>query len=283
MSTLPISVIICAKNAEHLIVDCLDSVQANNPAEIIVIDDMSTDRTMEIAREYTNHVYSNEGKGFTYSQQMGAEKATQEFINYVDADVVVPPDTLVTMLDEFRQSDCVSICAQTKPVANASYWERAVQQHIEIIMSRQGGGSLMCGLLRRNTIMSHPFDPFVNPGPDSDLYKRLKKQGYKFSISSAFIYHRHRADFKSFTKQRWWYGRGKARYAWRRGLFDYRSLPPIAVVYMLGFSLIKGKPNLIPYFFLDGIIETAGMVKGFSEILRESLSHGGLPSKTDPG
>lgn len=279
MSTLPVSVIICAKNAEHLIVDCLQSVQANNPAEILVIDDASTDKTMDVARQYTPNVYSNGGKGFTYSQQMGAEKATQEYIVYVDADVVVPPGTLTTMFDEFQQGECISICAQTRPAADSTYWERAVQQHIEIVLRRQGGGSLMCGLLRRQTIIDHPFDPFVNPGPDSDLYKRLGRLGYKYRISSAFIYHRHRADFRSFTKQRWWYGRGKARYAWRRGPFDQRSLPPITATYMVGYCLVRCKPNLIPYFILGGIVETAGMVKGLSEILRESLARDSQPPK----
>jgi len=47
---LPISVIIVAKNAESTIEECLDSVRRNNPAEIIVVDGLSTDKTVSLSR-----------------------------------------------------------------------------------------------------------------------------------------------------------------------------------------------------------------------------------------
>ena len=46
---MPISVIIAAKNAESTIEECLDSVRRNNPAEIIVVDGNSSDKTVKIA------------------------------------------------------------------------------------------------------------------------------------------------------------------------------------------------------------------------------------------
>lgn len=266
MPYLPISVIICAKNAESTIKDCLQSVRESNPVEIVMIDGLSTDRTVEIARGYTNLIYSDEGRGFTYSQQMGADKATQEYIVYVDADVIVPPGTLVTMLTEFKDGEYVSICAQVKPVALSNYWEWAVQQHIEIVLLRQGGGSLMCGLLRRDTLMKNRFDSFITPGPDFDFYLKMRSQGYKFGLSSAFIYHQHRANLKSFIKQRLWYGGGKARFVWKGKGGDTRVWPPLVTVYMTGYCLVKGRPKLIPYFLLGGIIETWGMMKCFLKL-----------------
>ena len=62
MGVLPISVIVPAKNAESTIEECLISVQRNNPAEIIVVDGNSSDRTVEIARRYTEEIYSDEGR-----------------------------------------------------------------------------------------------------------------------------------------------------------------------------------------------------------------------------
>lgn len=57
LENLPISVVIAAKNAERTIKECLDSVQRNNPAEIIIVYGVSTDRTVEIAQRYTNRIY----------------------------------------------------------------------------------------------------------------------------------------------------------------------------------------------------------------------------------
>ena len=87
MENLPISVIIIAKNAERTIEECLSAVKKSNPAEIIVVDGNSTDRTVEIARRYTEHIYPDEGKGIGYARQLGAEMASQEYIAYVDSDV----------------------------------------------------------------------------------------------------------------------------------------------------------------------------------------------------
>jgi hypothetical protein len=47
--------------------------------------------------------------------------------------------------------------------------------------------------------------------------------------------------------------------------------PPLTMTYWLAFWLIKGKPKLIPYQIVDGIVETAGMLKGFFEIIGEAL------------
>ncbi len=45
----PVSVQICTLNEEGNIGECLETVVANDPEEIVVIDGGSTDRTVEIA------------------------------------------------------------------------------------------------------------------------------------------------------------------------------------------------------------------------------------------
>ena len=42
-------------------------------------------------------------------------------------------------------------------------------------------------------------------------------------------------------------------------------------LYSMYICLIKGKPNYIPYFVVNGIAQTAGMIKGFFELIREVL------------
>lgn len=47
-----VSVIVCAKNAERTIEQHLESVTRNNPSDIIVVDYGSTDKTVEISRQW---------------------------------------------------------------------------------------------------------------------------------------------------------------------------------------------------------------------------------------
>ncbi|TFH46834.1 MAG: glycosyltransferase [ANME-2 cluster archaeon] len=55
-NSLDVSVVVCTKNEESRIEDCLKSIVNNNPGEIIVVDGESTDTTIDIAKKYTNKV-----------------------------------------------------------------------------------------------------------------------------------------------------------------------------------------------------------------------------------
>jgi len=268
---LPISVIIVARNAEETIEDCLDSIRRNNPTDIIVVDGNSTDRTVDIVRRYTEKVYSDEGKGLNYARQLGAEQATQEYIAYVDSDVILTDDALATMLAEFQGSGYISILALEAPnrVFN-HYWEWAQYQHNQF-RNLEGHFGTITGLLRRETILKHRFDISERDLDDRDLELRLKAGKYKFGVSSARYYHRYRVNFKSLVKYRFFLGRVGTRYVRKYGPWHAGFWAPIHMLYWLGFCLIKGKPRLVPYFIIVGMAQTTGMVKGFFELIGESL------------
>lgn len=274
METLTISVIIVAKNAERTIGDCLVSIQNNKPAEIIVVDGNSSDRTVEIAKTYTDRVYSDEGKGLAYARQLGAEQATQEYISYIDADIVLPEGTLPTMLNEFQVSGYAAVSTRQIVDSPSTYLERANQEHIQIMFSRRNILGLAANLLKRDTILEYPFDPRFPLLDDGELKRRLVKDGHKLGVSSAFVYHNHKLDLKGFARQRFVNGRSWAQFVRKHGLLwllNPTAWAPVAMVYMVGFSLVKGKPHLIPYFLLNGIIQTVGMAKGSFELVGQAL------------
>jgi glycosyltransferase involved in cell wall biosynthesis len=72
------------KNEEHNIRRCLESVKWAD--EIIVLDTGSTDKTMDIAKEYTPKVFSGDWKGYGKSKQEVVNLASNDWILSVDAD-----------------------------------------------------------------------------------------------------------------------------------------------------------------------------------------------------
>ena len=262
--------IIAAKNAESTIDECLISIQRNHPAEIIVVDGISRDRTVEIARRYTEKIYSDEGREFNYAQQLGAEQATQEYIAYVDADIILPQGTLATLLAELKASGYASMQAKLLAANLSTYWERATDWHIRL---RQVGRciGLSAAVLRRNTVLKYKLDSQVKIASDLALELMVKRDGDRLGISSASVYHHHRADLKSLTKQSFRFGRAMNQFIWKYGPWHPGFWPPLVLLYRLGFCLIKGKPNFIPYFVVVGVVETAGMVKGFFELIAERV------------
>jgi glycosyltransferase involved in cell wall biosynthesis len=79
-----ISAVIITKNSEQLIADCLDSVAFCN--EIIVVDNNSQDRTVEISERMNAKVYKNETEDFSKLRNFGLSKATYEWVLYLDSD-----------------------------------------------------------------------------------------------------------------------------------------------------------------------------------------------------
>jgi glycosyltransferase involved in cell wall biosynthesis len=87
---MSLSVVIITKNEEKNIRRCLDSVKWAD--EIVLIDSQSTDRTVEIAKDYGAIVFSPEWKGYGPAKQEGVNKATGEWILSIDADEEVTPE-----------------------------------------------------------------------------------------------------------------------------------------------------------------------------------------------
>ena len=81
-----VSVLILAKNEEKNITDCIDSVK-NFADEIIVIDDFSTDSTIELAKNHGAKVFQRALNGDWASQRNFAiQQATCDWIFFLDSD-----------------------------------------------------------------------------------------------------------------------------------------------------------------------------------------------------
>ena len=81
---MSLSVILITCNEERNISQCLASVAWAN--EIIVVDSRSTDRTVELARTFTPHVYIEEFKGYSENKNSALRRASSEWILWIDAD-----------------------------------------------------------------------------------------------------------------------------------------------------------------------------------------------------
>lgn len=97
-----LSVIIITKNEALNIRRCLESIQWAD--EIIVLDSGSTDKTKEIALEYTEHVYEADWPGYGIQKNRALSKATQPWVLNLDADESIDPD-LKTAITEAIKTD----------------------------------------------------------------------------------------------------------------------------------------------------------------------------------
>ncbi len=85
-----ISACIIAKNEEKNLPRLLDSIKGKFD-EIILVDTGSTDKTIEIAKNYGCKVYKREWNGFADARNFASSKATGDWIWHFDADFELEP------------------------------------------------------------------------------------------------------------------------------------------------------------------------------------------------
>jgi len=80
-----LSVVIATRDEEKNIGKCMESVKWAD--EIVIVDDVSADRTVEICKGYTNKIFINDSKeDFHKNKNLGIEKASKDWILSIDAD-----------------------------------------------------------------------------------------------------------------------------------------------------------------------------------------------------
>lgn len=133
-----LSVIIPARNEEHNLPKLLESFSASTqqPHEIIVIDDGSTDATAEVARSYQAKVIQPaplpaDWKGKPWACQEGARQATGDWLLFLDADVWLEPNALERLASLTSDSRHVSsLC----PFHQIGSWVEELSAFFNLIM-----------------------------------------------------------------------------------------------------------------------------------------------------
>lgn len=128
-----VSVVIPAFNAAAYIQDAVETVlaQSYRPLEIIIVDDGSTDDTVERVARYADQVVllrqSNRGPGA--ARNLGVSRATGQIIAFLDADDLWPAERLKNMVElMLRHPEAGIVRGQIQRMDGLTVREAAVGQ-----------------------------------------------------------------------------------------------------------------------------------------------------------
>jgi glycosyltransferase involved in cell wall biosynthesis len=268
---VPVSVVVPVRNAEAMIVDCLDSIVASRPAEIIVVDGLSTDRTTEIASRYPVTILSDEGRGVAAARSMGMAAATRDVVALIDVDVVLPPGSLGLLYGEFVEGQYVALQAGLESVSGNGYWGRALATHHRSGRSRNWFG-LVATIADRSVLLREGLDESFMSGEDIDLRWRLQSGGHRVGVSERTMVQHRFDDTFDFAKGQWLadgrgFGRMLIKHRWRVAWLAW--LPGAASARGIALSLIRRQPGWIPYYVLFLVYNYIGMVGAIRERLQD--------------
>ncbi|OWV00403.1 glycosyltransferase [Fibrobacter sp. UWR2] len=112
-----ISVVIPVYNTAKFLAQCLDSIvhQTFRDFEAIIVDDGSTDNSIEIARDYASrdsrfHILQQENKGLSEARNTGINIARGEWFTFVDSDDMIAPAFFETLLNAAKAAHADIAC-----------------------------------------------------------------------------------------------------------------------------------------------------------------------------
>ncbi|MDU1568862.1 MAG: glycosyltransferase [Clostridium sp.] len=108
-----LSIIVPVYNSENYLEECLESLvlQDFKDFEVILVDDGSTDRSLDICSRYSDRysnikVFHQENKGVSSARQNGLEKAEGDWIIFVDSDDFVEKNMCNIINESIYETNC---------------------------------------------------------------------------------------------------------------------------------------------------------------------------------
>ncbi len=249
-AALEVSVVVPARNAAGMLDECLAAIVASQPSEVIVVDGLSCDDTVQIARRHGARVLSDGGRGLPVARMVGVQAARLDVVALIDADVVVGPGDLERLLQERRRGGYAALQAGLRSVSGPGYWGRALADHHRTGRSRNWFG-VGATVFVREILLAYAFDERFQSGEDIDLRWRLRAAGVKAGVSRETVVVHRFGDTWAYAKEQWLAdGRGLARMVRAHGPRAklLAAMPLAAGVRGISLSLLRLEPQWIPYF-----------------------------------
>jgi len=211
-----ISVIIPSYNVEKYLADACNSVieQTYSKWEALIIDDGSTDKTSEIAKEYCNknerfkYIYK-ENAGLSAARKTGIYNCKGEFIQFLDADDILLPTRFETLLKEYTTTEINVILytdfwvglddsvhgkriTSSRPIGlnkDLDFDDLYFPWHQKFLFVPA------CLFFKREHFENIKYDSSLRAVEDWDLYLSLASSGYKFRpINNKLVVYRNNPD-----------------------------------------------------------------------------------------
>jgi GT2 family glycosyltransferase len=190
-----LSVIVPVRNGARTLRGCLEALLASEGVrfEVVVVDDASTDASREVASQFPVSLVRLPFRGgAATARNKGAERARAPILVFVDADVLVAPDTLRRIHENFQGRPNLSALfgSYDSQCPHGDFFSQYKNLHHHYIhqTSRREASTFWtgCGAIRREVFLAlGGFLPQEIQGPDLEdieLGYRMRMAGYGIEL-----------------------------------------------------------------------------------------------------
>jgi len=196
-----ISIIVRTKNEEEWIRRCLIAIvnQDYEDIEIILVDNESSDRTLEVAKKFDCKILTILDKEFTYgkSLNMGIKESKGEFIVLISAHCIpLNNHWLNKLVENFEDKSVAGVYGRQEPLPDSDPFDKrdlwttfGVEKKIQLKDYFFHNANSM---IRKSVWKEIPFDEKINGLEDRCWAKKVISHNYKIVYEpEASVYHFH--------------------------------------------------------------------------------------------
>lgn len=200
MNQHKISVIMPVYNCELYINDAIDSIlnQTHNNFELLIIDDASTDKTLELAKKYSDvrvKVIEKPIKtGLTNSLNHGLKIAKGKYIARMDGDDISLPNRFSKQISFLEANQEVILCGSWFNIMGSDRIVKVPEKHDQIKLAFLKGNCIAhpSVMMRKKALdaFSVVYDGSKEPAEDYDLWVRLMSKGRLHNLQEVLLNYR---------------------------------------------------------------------------------------------
>lgn len=259
-----VSVVIATKNEARNLQMCLESIKnqsyPKSRIEIILVDNFSTDNTVEIAKQYASHVYLKKPER-SAQRNYGIKKSCATYILYLDADMKLSPHVIKSSVELLeRNPDLAGLFIPEHLIGN-SLWVK-----IRRFERKFYTGTVIDAIrfFRRMDFLSiGGFDKRLSAFEDWDLTKRLQVLGSFATIHEPLFHIEQSFTLQKFIVKKLMYDRATNFYISKWGKDDRDIKKQFGLFYrLLGVFIENGKwkRTIVHPHFLLGVYILRGIL-----------------------
>lgn len=278
-----VSVVIPTRNVDRTLEGCLASIrrQRYDDLEIIVVDNSSTDRTIEIARRLADLTVTA-GPERSAQRNEGIRLSSGEYVLWIDADMLLDEEVVSAAVEsaEDRRADAVFI---PEASVGEGFWSRCRALERECYV---GEPMIEAPRLVRREVFARAggFRPDVTGQEDAELRMRLLSADAVLARSNVRILHDEgHMTLRGVLRKRYYYGRSLPAYAAAQpGAIRLQTISTVRALGR-GWRLLLPHPDLAIGILVLRLSEACAYALGAARALsaRRSRVGQGVSARTD--